>query len=515
MAAALFGTQAPRIVHCPEFKWSAADDAAFLASSYGLTPDPWQSDVIESWLGEDRRGRLTAGRCGLAVPRQNGKNGILEIVELYKIVVQGRKVLHTAHEVKTARKAFLRLKSFFENERKWPEMAALAKEIRQTNGQEAVLLHSTDCDVRGHRNTGCGCAGGGSVEFVARSRGSGRGFTVDDLVCDEAQELTDEQLEALLPTISASPQGDPQQIYTGTPPVPRGPGDVFIRLRREGVAGNAKRLSWHEWSIPDDLLAGEAVKRWREWAAATNPALGRRLNIGTVEDELGVMSPEGFCRERLGQWPVGNARSRAIPDSDWVAIGATSVLDGVRSFGVAFSLDGSRAAVAGSVRHVDGVHVEVIDAMSGDLEAGIESLAAWLSERWRQVAMIAISGQAWSAALAQKLLDCGVPQSVIHVLSGPEVFASSSMFLDAVLESAKAVRGGGKPTLTHPVGQETDHLEKSVAVCDKKARSRASGAWAWEATVDGGDETPVEAVSFAYWASRTSKRDPNRKQVLL
>lgn len=32
---------------------------------------------------------------------------------------------------------------------------------------------------------------------------------------DGAQDLTDEQLEALLPTICAAPSGDPQQIYTG------------------------------------------------------------------------------------------------------------------------------------------------------------------------------------------------------------------------------------------------------------------------------------------------------------
>lgn len=516
MAIALLGTQAPRVANSPAYAWTAADDAAYLASSYGLTPDPWQYDVIAAWLGESKNGRLVAGRCGLAVPRQNGKNGVLEIVELYKMVAQGRKILHTAHEVKTARKAFLRLKSFFENERKWPEMAALAKEIRLTNGQEAIVLHAVDCDVKGHRNTDCGCSGGGSVEFVARSRGSGRGFTVDDLVCDEAQELTDEQLEALLPTISASPQGDPQQIYTGTPPVPRGPGEVFSRLRREGVAGTAKRLSWIEWSIPDDVLPEDAIKHWRDNAAATNPALGKRLNLSTVEDELGAMSPEGFCRERLGQWPSGVARTRAIKAADWSATAVTEPpTDGVRSFGVAFNVDGTRAALAGSIKHAGGVYVEVVDAMSGDLEAGVESLASWLSERWRQVAMIAISGQSWSAALKQALLDRGVPDVVIHVLSGPEVFASSSMLLDALVESAKAVRDGGQPTLTHPLGQETDHLEKSVAVVDKKLRVKTSGAWAWEATTEDGDETPVEAISFAHWAARTSKRNPNRTQVLL
>ena len=108
--------------------------------------------------------------------------------ELFGIVQLGEKFLHTAHEVKTARKAFLRLASFFENTRKWPELADLVKDIRRTNGQEAIVLTN-----------------GGSVEFVARSKGSGRGFTVDVLVCDEAQELSDDALEALMPTTSAAP----------------------------------------------------------------------------------------------------------------------------------------------------------------------------------------------------------------------------------------------------------------------------------------------------------------------
>ena len=115
----------------------------------------------------------------------------------------GEKFLHTAHEVKTARKAFLRIASFFENARQYPELVALVKEIRKTNGQEAIVLSN-----------------GGSCEFIARSKGSGRGFTVDVLVCDEAQDLTDEELAALLPTISAAPLGNPQVIFTGTPPDP-------------------------------------------------------------------------------------------------------------------------------------------------------------------------------------------------------------------------------------------------------------------------------------------------------
>src|SRR6185312_15116463 len=94
---------------------------------------------------------------------------------------------------------------------------------------------------------------GGSIEFIARSKGSGRGFTVDVLVCDEAQDLTDEELAALLPTISAAPTGNPQVILTGTPPDPEKSqqGEVFARVRADGELKRDKRLSWHDFGAPD------------------------------------------------------------------------------------------------------------------------------------------------------------------------------------------------------------------------------------------------------------------------
>jgi phage terminase large subunit-like protein len=251
-----------------------------LASGYGLKPDDWQEWVIEGWLSRSKRtGRLTSSRCGLAVPRQNGKNAILEAVELFKLVMQGRKILHTAHEVKTARKAFLRLCSFFENSRVYPELAALVPEngIRRTNGQEAIMLNN-----------------GGSIEFIARSKGSGRGFTVDDLVCDEAQELSDDALAALYPTISAAPSQDPQIILTGTPPSQTMVGDVFTRFRNGGVEGKDGRLCWDEWSILPDADPDDP----RSWEQA-NPALGIRLSVEVILDERAAMDQETFCREAL------------------------------------------------------------------------------------------------------------------------------------------------------------------------------------------------------------------------
>src|SRR5699024_5365490 len=93
------GNQRPQILLKPSnIADTHAEDVAGLSKAYGLTPDEWQYTVLEAWLGETEDGLFAASRCGLAVPRQNGKNGILEMVELYKMCILNRQILHTAHE---------------------------------------------------------------------------------------------------------------------------------------------------------------------------------------------------------------------------------------------------------------------------------------------------------------------------------------------------------------------------------------------------------------------------------
>lgn len=465
-----------------------ADDCIELSARYGLRPDPWQERVVRGWLGVLPDGRWAAARCGLAVPRQNGKNGVLEMVELYKMVVLGRRVLHTAHEVKTARKAFVRLASFFENVREFPELGELVQSIRRTNGQEAILLKN-----------------GGSVEFIARSKGSGRGFTVDDLVCDEAQDLNDDALAALLPTISAAPSGNPQVTFTGTPPVYRHDGLVWQRFRDAGVAGEDARLAWFEWSVPDDLRGLDAVGDAVELAWETNPALGIRLNIGTVVDEFAAMPADVFLRERLGRWDEVAAGSRLVSREVWDSSGlepdrVRGLGDGVRVFGVAFSLNGSRAALCGGVKHSEvGVHVELVDGMSGDLAHGVTALAEWLAERKDSTAMIAISGRAWSDVLRRKLVDLGVPKRTIRVLTTGDYLNACSLTFGKLLDGS----------LTHTASEGQRALDNSVATSDKK--ERGGGAWGWSVTVEGADETPIEAFSLAAWAAMTARRRPGKR----
>lgn len=273
------GVQEPSFALVPKHAQSEGGEACALAAGYDMKPDKWQRIVLEGWLATDSKLQWAASDCGCAVPRQNGKNAILEFTELYLAAILGMKILHTAHEVKTCRKHFLRMKYYFENARKFPELAELVTYIRATNGQEAIVLKN-----------------GGSIEFIARSKSSGRGFTVDVLVCDEAQELTDEQMEAIQPAISSAPSGNPLTIYTGTPTPPTSPGTVFARMRRNAHRDKPpKNLCWFEWAATE-IGDVHDQQRWYQY----NPSLGTRLLKSVVVSESEKMTPDGFARERLG-----------------------------------------------------------------------------------------------------------------------------------------------------------------------------------------------------------------------
>jgi hypothetical protein len=483
--------QAPRLHVAPPADRTFGDLAADLAASYGLAPDPWQRLVLDDWLAQkgDRWSSLT---CGLAVPRQNGKNALLEVRELFGLVGLGERILHTAHEVKTAQKHFRRLKHFFGSKAddpaaQYPELNALVTSVRSVNGQEAIFLRN-----------------GASIEIVARSKNSGRGFTVDVLVMDEAQEMSEDALEALMPTTSAAPLGNPQWIFTGTPPGPHAEGEVFTRVRREATGPKPGATCWHEWSIPGPLSKSNLDDR-ASWAAV-NPALGSRLQLDVIAGERARFSDDGFARERLGLWSDDSGYALVTPGR-WAELEVEAAPDGIRSYAVAFSFDDTRVSLGGAVRPAEGpVHVELIDSVSNRRDGGVVELADWFcegppgEERWRRAAQIALCGRAGASVLHAALRERGVPEKVLWLVTSPQYMTACSMFLDAVRDGS----------MSHLAGQEP--LDRSVTTAEKKTRGQ-DGAWGWQAP-EGGDETPTEAVTVALWAARTSKRRPGRKAVM-
>lgn len=462
---ALLGVQTPRVRVAPRVKRSDVDDAEFLASSYGLTPDEWQRLVLEDWLAVRPNGRWASLTAGLAVPRQNGKNGCIEIRELYGMVVLGERFLHTAHEVKTARKAFLRIASFFENPRKWPELADLVKEIRRTNGQEAVILHN-----------------GGSVEFVARSKGSGRGFTVDVLVCDEAQELDDDALEALMPTTSAAPLGNPQWIFVGTPPGPKAAGEVFTRVRAEALEDKGGPLCWHEWSAVGDVDLDD-----RSVWAATNPGLGIRLQWDVLEGERARFSDEGFARERLGMWDDA-ASSRVIDAQTWDRCGdPMSQIASDIALSIDTTPDQSTTSIAVAGLRADELpHVEVIENRRGPLDWVVPRVVE-LVERHGPRALV-VDEYSPAMVLVDDLKRHGV--QVTTTRTRDMVAACGQLYA--------AATSGRLRHLDQPL------LNTALSVARKRTIGDGGG-WAWHRKGVEDDITPLVASTLALWGLTADK----------
>lgn len=194
---------------------------------------------------------------------------------------------------KTATETFEEIRDFFET----PALANYVAEIRSALGREAIILRS-----------------GARVKFLARTRTGGRGQHGDLLIIDEAQEMDENQQASFLPAISASK--NPQTIYVGTPPEPDSPGTVFRSIRERAMSKDSKKTAWFEFSVPE---IGD-VKDPERWAK-TNPALGRRIMLSTIEGEAEQMDADTFARERLGWWTpiVEHKLDMALDPAAWTA----------------------------------------------------------------------------------------------------------------------------------------------------------------------------------------------------
>lgn len=467
----LTGVQTPSQASVPPAASRAdAEDCAFLASRYGLTPDPWQREVLDGWLGVDGAGRWSSPRCGLALCRQQGKNALLEMRQLYGMLVLGERFLHTAHEVKTGQKAFQRLCGFFDNPKVYPKLHARAATIRRANGQEAIVLDN-----------------GGSFELVARSRGSGRGFSVDVLVIDEAQELSEDALAALLPTISAS--ANPQTIFTGTPPGPNADGAIFTRVRSDGLAGDDPRLCWHAWGV-EGAVDLDDVEQW----ARANPALGIRLNLATIADERAVMDDETFGRERLGSWSSAGVH-RVIGAEAWARCAEPNLADshGEVALAVDVSPDRSTTTVTAAGWTADKTaFVDVIESRRGEPDWAVHRIV----EMWTRhdVRAVVVDGISAANSLIDPLQRAGV---AVTVTNATAMAKACGGLYDAV--QARSMRHLDQPAL-------------NVALSVARKRRIGDGGFGWSRKDSESDITALVGATLALWGLTSSEVAPKPRK---
>lgn len=452
---AVTGVQRPRVLTLPvEVRSTSGIEAAELAASAGLVLDDWQRFALDVALSERADGRWSAFEVGLIVPRQNGKGSILEARELAGLFLFGEKlILHSAHEFKTAAEAFLRIKSLVDNT---DDLRRKVARIRTSHGDEGIELTPQ--------------AGGGRLRFVARSNGSGRGFSGDTVILDEAYNLGPTQMAALLPTLSA--RDNPQIWYTSSSPLATS--QQLHAVRRRALAGGSERLAFLEWSIDPDVDDRTDPSAWGK----ANPALGIRISDEFVRAELDAMPAAEFDRERLGvpDLEVG-AVVPVVNPAAWDRLADPgSELAAAPVFAVDVSPGGVSASIAVAGLRADGlVHVELVDVLAGT--SGLAARVAELDARWRPAV--------W-------LVDPSGP--AVEVLSSWEWRRVSTV------EASEAVAGLVAGVKDSGFRWRTEQPRVLASALDgAQTKDRGDGAVRWSRRSSLVDISPLVAVSLALW----------------
>jgi hypothetical protein len=477
----LLGSQVPTHRYVPDYVSTSGPEAVRLARVAGLDLDPWQADALDDALGEAETGRWAAFEVALLAARQNGKGGFFEARVLAGLfVLYERLIMYSAHEFKTAAEMFRRIEGLIDGT---PAMRKRVKCVTRSKGEEGIELLPTPRTPAGQR-----------LRFMARSKSSGRGFTGDCNILDEAQNLPDAAIDALMPTMSAVP--NPQLLYGLTAPdKDLAPADHMARVRRRALKGGAARLVWLEWSA--DLCTNECASGCRRhddpaspltWAK-TNPAMGRRISEEFIAGEQTSLGVDGFARERLsvGNWPVDtNSQWSVISEKTWRDLADEgSSADGGVAFAIDVTSDGAYTAIVAYGLRPDGVgHVEVIEYRRGS--GWVVARMKALRERWEPLAVVADAGSRTGALIAD-LEDAGIE---ITKPAARDVAASCGSLLVAT-----GVAAGDDPTIRyvpHPA------LDAAVAAAEKRP---LADAWRWS------QHSPLMAASLARWGFVTYEEE--------
>ncbi|MFD5572260.1 terminase [Streptomyces cadmiisoli] len=483
----VYGWQKPPIEIAPTATSTAGQEAIDLAARAGLRLDPWQQHILRVGMGEKPDGRWAAFEVAFNVPRQNGKGGIIEARELWGLFIGGEElILHSAHEFKTAKNAFKRIERLI---RQTPDLHKRVKTYRQTVGEEGIELYT-----------------GQLLRFIARSKGSGRGFTGHCNVMDEDMILGDNEMDALLPTMAAV--DDPQIWYAGSAGI-GAPSVQLGRLRRRALAAIEvgtpdPSLAYMEWSADphvdecpadctahDDPASDEAVLK-------SNPGVGYRLTLEKVARERATLSKDGYARERLGvgDYPSdGRDTWQVIGEDAWRALAAA---ESAPSDPVAFAIDmtpeRSHAAICVAGEWRGGTHVEVVDHRPGT--GWILDRAADLHEKWRPRCWVVDAGGPAGSLISDLAERLGV-----EVVSpkAREVAAACGQFYDAVAE------------------QSLSHLDQApLAAALAGAQKRPLGdSWAWARRIVSVDISPLVGCTLAKWGLGAEVADKPSGDILL
>lgn len=344
------------------------------------------------------------------------------------------------------------------------------------------------------------------------------------VVYDESMFLSDEQVGASMPTMSAV--ANPQMIYTAS----AGYHDsVQLAMVRRRILKHDQSLMGAEWSIdphldtcPRDEILGRKTNRYvicskhddrddpRSWAKA-NPAFGTRISYEHVVKEFKSMSPAAFDRERLGvgDWPEEEESWTVIPEEAWERCAMADPGGAVRplAFAVDINPEMNVTTIAAAWRRLDRDHglartdqpltyrtvLEIPRGCSREGTGWVVERLTELRREWRPIA-VCFPKNGPAAGLADQAENAGI--EVVRATSGDEG--------EAFAQLITAIRNR---TVIHLGREQAPALWSAIA--SAQTRTVGDGGQAWSRKESDSDITPIVAATLACWALNKKRRNYN------
>lgn len=480
-STARIGCQTPTKSVTLHYTATKGEEAIALYEQTGRTADEWQKNLIYDILAVDDNGLYIHSKYGLSVPRQNGKNEIYAIVELYGIT-HGERILHTAHRVTTSSSAAARLATLL--------IDAGYEEVQRPRKEGLYTKHFTYAKQVGLEKITILGEGGGFCSFRTRTAKGGLGESYDRLHTDEAQEYTSEQDSSLKYVIAASP--NPQTLYCGTPPTAVSGGDVFEPFRESVLYGETETAGWAEWSV-DELSDPKDRELWYQ----CNPSLGIRQSERVIADEVGADIVD-FNIQRLGLWLKVNQKSE-ISAQQWdeMKLKKLPLLLNKMHVGIKYGSDGFNTSVSIAIKTEDGkIFVESIDCRPK--RAGDEWILSFLQKAQKNIETVVIDGKGGQDILLEEIKDAKIKvKTILPTVS--EIIQANSTFENNIEAQ----------TICH-MGQ--DSLLQIVTNCGRRDIG-TNGGFGYKSILDGADISLLDSVILAQWQASQQKEKPKRQLV--
>lgn len=454
--------------------WPAVRDTC---RNIGWGFDRWQDGLGRLILALDPQGYYAADTSVISIPRQVGKTYLVGCIVFALALLNPRlTVIWTAHRTKTAEETFDSFKAMCENN---PLLGGVGgpiiRRISESRGDKGIYLRN-----------------GSRILFGAREHGFGLGFAgVGVLVLDEAQRVTNQAMDDLIPTMNTV--ANPLILMTGTPPRPTDHGEVFAQHRQDALDGESEGSLYVEFSADDGADPDD-----RAQLRKANPSYPHRTGERAIRRMRKNLTEESFLREALGIWDknahrpiVTTARWRRLERPDRGVLGCPA--DGEKPAGFGVDMSWNRQISVNACWFADDqAHTEEVWA-GDDTDAAV----AWIDNAWRRAGRrtwVVIDAESPAASMVIDLENRGVQ---VLVTNAPQYAAACG----AVENRLKA------GTLTHG-GQDT--VTNAVVKEGRRRPIRGAGGWGWDRRNPSSQIQQAVAMTLGLYAATRNRRAARR-----